>query len=173
MSFEFYRYSNYAALVPRLPPLQLVAAGGAYVLTGAPATFSVTDLVAPVLSAPVDTSAGTSTGSGTVTTNEGNGRLYWVVTQSASPPSKAQIKSGTDGSGNPAASRGSQVVSAGGVLTVAGGFTSLSSGTLYYAHYMQEDASLNQSNISSGDGFTTDSGPSTGSPVGLLLAIIV
>jgi hypothetical protein len=118
------------------------------------------DATAPVLSLPVDTSTGADSGSGTVSTTEGNGTLYWVLSSSATPPSATQIKAGQMHTGAAAALAGSQAVSGTGVQTVSGGFTGLISSTTYYAHYMQEDASpqANRSNVASGDGFTTSSG---------------
>ncbi len=128
------------------------------------------DTVAPVLSDPVDTTTGSTTGLGTVTTDESNGTLYWVVTQFPNTPSAVQIGAGQDHTGSPADDSGSQVVASTGVLGVEGGFTGLSAGTTYYAHYVQVDAAANTSNVVSGDGFTT-SASQAGQPLGLLLAI--
>ena len=47
---------------------------------------STVDQVAPVLSSPLGTPTGNTTATGTVTTDEGNGTLYWEVTASATPP---------------------------------------------------------------------------------------
>lgn len=114
------------------------------------------DVTAPTLSSPVDASASDTTGTGSVSTNEGNGTLYFVVSTSASAPSAAQVKAGQMHTGAAAADSGSQAVAGTGVQTITGGFTGLTAATTYYAHYMHEDASANQSSVSSGDGFTTD-----------------
>lgn len=120
--------------------------------------LATTDVTAPTLSSPVDASSGNTTGSGSVSTNEGNGTLYWVVSTSATPPSAAQVKAGNDHTGSAAVDSGNQAVSGTGVQNVSGGFTGLSAATTYYAHYMHEDAGTNQSSVSSADGFTTDAG---------------
>jgi hypothetical protein len=57
--------------------------------------------------------------------------------------------------GAAAAKNGSQAVTATGTQNIS--FTGLTSSTTYYAHYMHEDIAPNQSSVSSGDGFTTDS----------------
>jgi hypothetical protein len=114
------------------------------------------DVTAPTLSSPVDTATGTTTGSGSVSTNEGNGTLYWVVTTSSTGPSAAQVKAGQNHLGAAATDSGSQAVSGTGVQSITGDFTGLTASTAYYAHYMHEDTATNQSAVSSGDGFTTD-----------------
>ncbi|MGE0278358.1 MAG: hypothetical protein AB7R40_23425 [Nitrospiraceae bacterium] len=117
---------------------------------------AASDSTAPTLSNPVDSSSGSTTGSGSVDTDEGNGTLYWVVTTSATPPSAAQVKAGQDHTGSAAVDSGSQAVSGTGTQNISGGFTGLTPSTAYYAHYMHEDAATNQSSVSSGNGFTTD-----------------
>jgi hypothetical protein len=108
---------------------------------------------APTLSSPTDTATGETTGSGTVSSNESVGTLYWVVTTSASSPSAAQVKAGQDHTGAAAVDSGSQAVTDDGAQAVS--FTGLTAATAYYAHYMHEyDA--RQSAVSSADGFTTD-----------------
>ena len=52
---------------------------------------STVDQVAPVLTTPVGIQTGTTTASGTVTTDEGNGTLYWEVTASATPPASGPV----------------------------------------------------------------------------------
>ena len=113
------------------------------------------DVTAPTLSSPFDASASATTGTGSVSTNEGNGTLYFVVSTSATPPSAAQVKAGQMHTGAAATDSGSQAVSGTGVQSITGGFTGLTASTTYYAHYMHEDTSANQSSVSSGDGFTT------------------
>lgn len=119
----------------------------------------VSDVTAPTLSSPTDTASGTTTAALGVTTNEGNGTLYWVVSMSATPPSAAQVKAGNDHTGSAAADSGLQAVSGTGVQSISGGATGLSAGTTYYAHFMHEDAATIQSSVSTADGFTTDTIP--------------
>ena len=52
---------------------------------------STMDTTAPVLSSPIGTPTGTTTATGTVTTDEGNGTLYWEVTASATPPASGPV----------------------------------------------------------------------------------
>lgn len=113
------------------------------------------DVTAPTLSSATDASTGTSTADLGVTTDEGNGTLYAVVTTSSTTPSKAQIKAGQDHTGAAAAFAGSQAISSTGAKTI--GATGLADATAYFGHFMHEDASTNQSNAISADGFTTDS----------------
>lgn len=112
------------------------------------------DSTAPVLTSPTDTSTGETTGSGTVSTDEGNGTLYWICDQSATPPSVAQIQAGQDNGGAAADASGNQAVSATGVQNVS--VTGLTASTTYYIHYQQQDAATNDSTVVSADGFTTD-----------------
>lgn len=116
--------------------------------------------VAPVLSLATDTATGTTTASGTVSTTGTNGTLYAVITTSSTSPSAAQVKAGQDHTGAAAVDTASQAVTGIGVQTITGGFTGLTASTAYYAHYMHENTSSQQSNVASGDGFTTDSGTS-------------
>lgn len=129
---------------------------GVFVATSGP------DVTAPILSSPVDTATGGTTGSGSVYTNEADGTLYFVVTTSATSPSKAQVKAGQTHTGAAATDSGSQAVTVIGVQTITGGFTGLTSEATYYAHYMHEDSDGNQSDVVSADGFTT---PDTTAPV--------
>jgi hypothetical protein len=129
----------------------LVGSGLASGVASVAVTLTVA-AVGPVLSNPTDTSTGSTTGSGTVDTNTGNGTLYWVVTQSATSPSAAQVQAGQDHTGSTADDSGSQAVSATGTQNVS--FTGLVSGTTYYAHFVQVDEETDESNVSSADGFT-------------------
>lgn len=141
--------------------ITLGASGNWYIVSWE-ITSSGGDVTAPTLSSPTDASTGSTTGSGSVSTDEGNGTLYWVVTQSATSPSAAQVKAGQDHTGSAADDSGSQAVSGTGVQNVSGGFTGLTASTGYFAHYMHEDAATNQSTVSSADGFTTDAAASSG-----------
>jgi len=101
------------------------------------------DVTAPVLSSPTGTKTGSTTADGTVSTDEGNGTLYYYASTNASETA-ATIK----------ASGESQAVSASGEQNVS--FTGLDPDTVYYAHYVQDDAASNESNVVSSSSFTTD-----------------
>ena len=104
---------------------------------------AVADTTAPILSSPTGVSTGETTATGSVTTDESNGTLYYYASINSSETA-ATIKS----------SGASQAVSATGSQSVA--FSSLSFATNYYAHYVQDDAAGNESLALSSAGFTTD-----------------
>lgn len=114
-------------------------------------TFVAPDLVGPTLTLPTDTSTGETTGSGTVTTNDATGTLYYLASTN-STENIATIKTGS-----------SQAVTATGIQNVV--FTGLTGGTTYYAHFVHTDASGNNSNVSNAAGFLTDAAPDTTAPV--------
>ena len=116
-----------------------------------------TDTTAPVISSPVDAANGATAATGSVSTDEGNGTLYWVVSTSGTAPTKAQVKAGQMHTGAAAADAGSQAVSATGVQTLSPAPSGLAASTAYTIHFMHEDAAANQSTVASGDGFTTTS----------------
>ena len=117
------------------------------------------DVTPPVLSSPTSAATGATTGSGTVTTDEGNGTLFAVVTTSATTPSATQMRAGQDHTGAAAAfavgSGSGQAVSATGVQNVAA--TGLVDGTTYYWHFLHDDAAANASNLVSSSAFTPTS----------------
>jgi uncharacterized repeat protein (TIGR02059 family) len=106
------------------------------------------DVTAPVLSSPTAV-GGTTSGTGTLTvsTDEGNGFLYWVVTTSSTSPSAAQVKAGQDDLGATASDSGSSAVSGTGVQTLTDAATGLAGDFPYYAHFMHEDTATNQSTV--------------------------
>ncbi len=124
------------------------------------------DVTAPVLTSPTDAANGSTGATLSVTTDEGNGTLYWFVSTSATPPSATNLKTGTG-----ATASGTQAVSGTGVQNVSA--TGLTASTAYYAHFLHRDAAGNDSAIVSGNGFTTDAAPvgTTGQPIGLLLTL--
>lgn len=132
----------------------------AYVIRGSsfsPASNNVEhgpDITPPVLSSPTAASTGTTSADIGVTTETPEGVLYYVLTTSATPPSKAQVKAGQNNAGAAAAWSGSQAISSIGAKTA--GATGLSAGTTYYAYFMHEDATGNQSNVSAAASFATD-----------------
>lgn len=132
--------------------------------------FTTADVTAPTLSSPTDAANGSTAATGSVSTNEGNGTLYWVVSTSGTAPSAAQVKAGNDHTGSAAADSGSQAVSGTGVQTLSPAPSGLTASTAYTIHFMHEDASANQSSVSSGDGFTTASGGVTLASKGNLIA---
>lgn len=101
------------------------------------------DTTAPILSTPTGTKTGSTTASGTVSTDEGNGTLYFYASTNATETA-ATIKASGD----------SQAVSATGSQAVS--FTTLSPSTVYYAHYVHDDAATNESNVANSISFTTD-----------------
>lgn len=109
------------------------------------------DVTAPTLTSPTATASGPNTAGGTVTTNEGNGTLYYLFSQNAVESAPA-VKAAA-----------SQSVTATGVQSVSVvGLTSL---TTYYAHYLHRDAAGNDSNVVTSASFTTlapDVEPDTG-----------
>ena len=125
------------------------------VATSASFTTDAADTTAPVLSSPVDAANGALAATGSVSTDEGNGTLYWVVSTSGTAPTKAQVKAGQNHTGASAADAGSQAVSATGVQTLSPAPSGLTASTAYTIHFMHEDAATNQSTVASGDGFTT------------------
>lgn len=126
------------------------------------------DATAPSLSSASATATGSTTADGSVSTDEGNGTLYFVVTTSSTAPSVAQVQAGQDHTGAAAVDSGSQAVSGTGVQNITGGFTGLAASTVYYAHYQHQDAATNDSTVVSSASFTTDA-PPAGGVVGPLL----
>lgn len=121
------------------------------------------DSTAPTLSSPSASETGDTTASLSVSSDEANGTLYWVVTQSATGPSAAQIKAGQDHTGAAADDNGSQSVTATG--TQNANSTGLAEQTTYYAHFMHEDAAANQSTVATSASFTTDATADTTAPI--------
>lgn len=128
----------------------------ARIVTTPGAVAAVADVTAPTLSGPTTQADSDTTGSGSVTTDEGNGTLYFVVTTSVTAPTALQVHDGEDHLGNAATDSGSQAVSATGPQAISGGFIGLSASTTYYAHFMHEDAAANRSAVVSSASFTTD-----------------
>lgn len=99
------------------------------------------DTTAPILSLPTGEATGSTTASGTVTTDEA-GTLYFWATESASEAA-ADIKTNGD----------SQVATT-GIQNVF--ITGLTANTDYYIHYVEDDATSNESNVVSSGLFTTE-----------------
>lgn len=119
------------------------------------------DVTAPVLSSPTGTQTGSTTATGTVSTDEGNGTLDAVVTTSATTPSAAQIQAGQDHTGAAAVATDlNNTVSATGAQNVT--FTGLTASTTYYVHYVHQDAAGNDSNTVTSASFTTSASVTEG-----------
>lgn len=113
-------------------------------------TLDAGDTTAPTLTSPTGTATGATTASGTVSTNEGNGTLYFLASTNASE-SAATVKAAS-----------SQAVSATGSQSVS--FTGLTASTTYYAHYVHRDAAGNDSTVASSASFTTSAAGDTTLP---------
>lgn len=112
--------------------------------------YDQNDVTAPTLSSPTGTKTGTTTATGTVSTNEADGTLYYYASTNATETAATVVASGS-----------SQSVTTTGVQNVS--FSGLSTGTTYYAHYVQDDSDLNRSARVSSSSFTTDT-PDTTAP---------
>lgn len=110
------------------------------------------DVTAPVLSSPTGTQTAYDTADGTVSTDEGNGTLYYYASQNASETASTIKASGS-----------SQAVVSSGVQNVS--YTGLTESTTYYAHYVQDDSSSNESNVVVSASFTTPAAPDVAAPV--------
>ena len=103
---------------------------------------AATDSTAPTLTSPSATATGATTASGSVSTNEANGTLYYLASANATETDVA-VKAGS-----------SQAVTATGEQLVT--ITGLTAATPYYPHYLHRDAAGNDSAVASGVQFTTD-----------------
>lgn len=114
-------------------------------------SFSTTaggaDMTAPTLSSPTGTPTSSSTATGTVSTDEGGGTLYYVASANSSEGA-ATVKAG-----------GTQTVSATGLQTVY--LTGLTSGTTRYIHFLHRDAAGNDSAVSTSPSFTMPAADTT------------
>lgn len=122
------------------------------VVTSAGFTTSASDTTPPTLTSPTGSATGSTSGSGSVVTDEANGTLYFLATTNATETG-ATVK----------ASGATQAISSTGTKSVT--FSGLSPSTTYYAHYVHRDAAGNDSTRVSSSSFTTSAG-STGTIVG-------
>lgn len=107
------------------------------------------DVTAPLLTDPTAYASGPTTASGTVTTNEATGTLYFLRNNSATATDVA-VEAGL-----------SQAVTAAGIQTVnVTGLTASTPGN--YIHYLHIDAAGNRSLVSSSAAFTTPAAPVPG-----------
>jgi len=108
------------------------------------------DVTAPTLTSPTGTQTGSTTASGTVTTDEGNGTLYYLASTNATETA-VTVKAAS-----------SQAVSGTGSQSVS--FAGLTASTTYYAHYCHRDAAGNDSAVANSTSFTTAAASSAHSP---------
>lgn len=134
-----------------MPTLATLLAFNGSVLTfegGALANSELTPTSAPVISLPDSEATGSTTANGSFTTDTGSGTGYGYVSTSATPPSFADLVSGTG-----AAAHIAQAVSGTGVQDFS--FTGLTAETEYYVHFGQR-TSGGDSNVVSSTSFTTE-----------------
>lgn len=99
------------------------------------------DTTAPTLTSASASATSGTTSSGSVTTDENNGTLYWLTNTSSTATATA-VKAGS-----------SQAVTATGAQSTSS--TGLSPGTTYYTHFLHRDAAGNDSAVLSSASFTT------------------
>lgn len=118
-------------------------------------TFAFTvDLTAPVLSSPTAAATYATDATASVSTDEGNGTLYWVCYTGAPDPSIAQVLAGLDGSNAAAPDSANQAVVATGVQTTRQ-IVGLSASTNYKVAFVHQDQAGNNSAVSVSAQFTT------------------
>lgn len=102
---------------------------------------TASDTTPPSLTSPSATATGATTASGSVSTNEANGTLYWLASANATEL-VATVKAGS-----------SQAVTATGAQNVT--VTGLTASTSYYLHFVHTDAAANDSAVETSAQFTT------------------
>lgn len=117
------------------------------------------DTTAPTLSSASVSSVAATTATGNITTDEGNGTMYSIVSTSATAPSVAQIQAGQTNTGAAAVWSGNQAVSSTGAKTLS--ITGLTASTSYYAHFQHKDSANNNSSVVTSAQFTTGSADTT------------
>lgn len=116
------------------------------------------DVTSPVLSSPDVDLITETTATAHVTTNEGNGTLYMVITASTTVPLASQIRAGQDDLGAAATFAANVAVTSTGIKSF--NITDLTGSTQYWFYTTQRDAAGNDSNV-------TDYGPFTTSAAGI------
>jgi len=119
----------------------------------------VTIQIAPDLTNASGSADGSDGYSGSVDTDDADGTLYHVVTDSSTTPTTTEVKNGNNEQGSAAAASGSQAISSTGTKSV--GQTGVLSVGTYTIHYMHEDANGNQSEVTSSGSFTVGSTQTT------------
>ena len=100
------------------------------------------DVTPPTLTAPIATATGQTTASGSVSTNEANGTLYFLASANATETVGTVVGTGS-----------SQAVSGTGTQNV--NVTGLTAATSYYLHFVHVDATGNQSSRVTSSQITT------------------
>lgn len=126
------------------------AGAGAWSAVSNFTTSAAADITAPTLTGPSASATGTTTASGSVSTNEANGTLYYLASANASE-SAATVKAGLP-----------QAVTASGMQNVS--ITGLTASTSYYLHFVHRDAAGNDSAVASSAQFTTSAAGDTTPP---------
>jgi hypothetical protein len=108
--------------------------------------------VAATLTSPTAASTGTTTATLGITTNNGAGSLYWILTTASATPSAVEVNAGYYDANNAAAKAGSVAVSSTGAKTI--NVTGLTTATTYFAYLIQNVAGT-RSSVSSLGSFTT------------------
>lgn len=125
-------------LTPTNLDLATAGLGGTYIGAKEPVN---PDSTAPILTSATATATGATTATGSVSTDEGNGTLYFLASENATE-SASTIKAAL-----------SQSVTATGEQSIS--LEGLDPRTKYYLHIIQEDAASNESNIPTPPSFTT------------------
>lgn len=121
------------------------------------------DETAPVLSDNLTVASPTTDGGNlTVTTDEGNGTLFWVATADGEVPTATEIQAAQTEGGGAAADSGNITVTGTGSQAL-GAITGLSADTVYDVHAVHVDAADNVSNVVRGT-FTTAEAPDVTAP---------
>ena len=115
--------------------------------------ITYTPITEPNLSSPAGYGTGETTAGGSVSTDQDNGTLYFVVTTNVTSPSQAQVKAGNDHIGTSASYSGTSIVTEVGAQNVS--VTGLSPSTTYYFHFMHENDKEWQSIVSTSNIFST------------------
>lgn len=159
---SLYRDAETTPIISVTDASPLTEAGKAGILVSTPKTAGVHldnwsadtieggDTTAPTLTSPTATAIGPTSASGTVSTNEATGSLFYLASTNASE-SAPTVKAAS-----------SQAVSATGSQSVT--FSGLTASTTYYAHYVHRDAAGNDSTVASSASFTTSAAPDTTPP---------
>jgi len=112
----------------------------------------------PILTNPTSVATGQTTANGSVTTDTGNGEIYYVVTLSPTAPTQQQVKDGLNSSGVAAVDASvSPFLAFPGVVSFTA--TGLAASTTYFFHFMHEINVFNRSAVVTSPSFTTDASP--------------
>lgn len=112
--------------------------------------IAAADVTPPNLTSPTGTQTGSTTASGTVSTDDATGTLYYLASTNATETA-ATVKAAS-----------SQAVTATGSQSVS--VTGLTASTTYYMHYCHRDPAGNDSTVANSASFTTAAAGSTYAP---------